>query len=67
MNSVLVAEHHKILQADILWELCVCIIADYIIIHPLFVYAFFFFFEDSFGFAFPKLWKFTFMHVIQSK
>jgi len=39
MNSVLVTEHHKILEADILWEMCVCIIVDYIIIHPLLVYA----------------------------
>lgn len=36
MNSVLVAEHHKILEADILWEMCVCVIVDYIIIHPPF-------------------------------
>lgn len=34
MNSVLVAEHHKILEADILWEMCVCIIVGYVIIHP---------------------------------
>lgn len=39
MNSVLVAEHHKILEADILWEMCVCIIVDYIVILPLFRYA----------------------------
>lgn len=40
MNSVLVAEHHKILETDILWEMCVCIIVDYIVIHPLFGYEF---------------------------
>lgn len=39
MNSVFIAEHHKILQADILWEMGVCIIVDYIVTHPLFGYA----------------------------
>lgn len=39
MNSVFVAEHHKILEADILWEVCVCVIVDYIVTHPLFGYA----------------------------
>lgn len=67
MNSVLVAEHHKILEADILWEMCVCIIVDYVIIHPLSVLALLFFSENFSFILFCKFCGFTFTALMFSK